>query len=189
MLLSKDSPHLQISEQGLQYRVQFNGEEMFFLKADTLLLPVRNATVEEYARYLLERLLEDRELIARHDIREVSIKVSSGPGQWGSCRWKRARDMKTLVVTGGSKGIGLATAELFAAQGYRVVNLSRSAIPLPGAIQVSVDMADPGWAERHGTAVLAALGDGGQLVLVHNAAVPCSQPKFAARDGRHHPGN
>ena len=70
--------------------MEFNGEEMFFLKADTLLLPVRNATVEEYARYLLERLLEDRDLIMGHDIREVSIKVSSGPGQWGSCRWKRA---------------------------------------------------------------------------------------------------
>lgn len=79
--------------------------------------------------------------------------------------------MKTLVVTGGSKGIGLATAELFAAQGYRVVNLSRSAIPLPDAIQLSVDMAEPGWADRHSAALLAAVGDGGQLVLVHNAAL------------------
>ncbi len=79
--------------------------------------------------------------------------------------------MKTLVVTGGSKGIGLATAELFAAQGYRVVNLSRSAIPLPDAIQLSVDMAEPGWTDRHSAALLAAVGDGGQLVLVHNAAL------------------
>ena len=78
--------------------------------------------------------------------------------------------MRTLVVTGGSKGIGLATAELFAANGYRIVNLSRSAIPLPGAIQLSVDMAEPGWAELHAPAVLAALGDSAQLVVVHNAA-------------------
>lgn len=89
MLIAADSPHLRISEQGGQYRVEFNGEELFFPRADTLLLPVRNATVEEYARYLLERLLEDRELIVRHDIREVGIKVSSGPGQWGSSHWKR----------------------------------------------------------------------------------------------------
>jgi NAD(P)-dependent dehydrogenase (short-subunit alcohol dehydrogenase family) len=61
--------------------------------------------------------------------------------------------VKTLVVTGGSKGIGLATAELFAAQGYRVVNLSRSAIPLPDAIQLSVDMAEPGWTDRHNAAL------------------------------------
>ncbi len=89
LLLSAESPHLVISEEGENYRVGFNGETMLFLKADTLLLPVRNATVEEYSRYLLGRLLEDRELIDGHDIREVGIKVSSGPGQWGSARWKK----------------------------------------------------------------------------------------------------
>jgi 6-pyruvoyltetrahydropterin/6-carboxytetrahydropterin synthase len=91
MLLSGDSPHLHISEQGAQYRVEFNGDEMFFLKSDTLILPVRNATVEEYANYLLERLLEDRELLDHHDVREVVIKVSSGPGQGGNSRWRRDR--------------------------------------------------------------------------------------------------
>lgn len=89
MLLSGDSPHLKISEQGEQYRVEFNGEEMFFRKSDTLVLPVRNATVEEYAHYLLQRLLDDSDLLSRHDIREVMIKVSSGPGQWGNSRWCR----------------------------------------------------------------------------------------------------
>ena len=34
--------------------------------------------------------------------------------------------MKTLVITGGSSGIGKATAELFAAQGWKVFELSRS---------------------------------------------------------------
>ena len=89
MLLSADSPYLRITEEGLNYRVEFNGETMLFLKADTLLLPVRNATVEEYSRYLVERLLEDRELVDGYDIREIGIKVSSGPGQWGSARWKK----------------------------------------------------------------------------------------------------
>lgn len=88
MLLAADSPHLQISEQGAQYHVRFAAEEMFFLKTDTLLLPVRNATVEEYARYLLDRLLEDHGLLALHGVQEIVIRVSSGPGQWGSCRWK-----------------------------------------------------------------------------------------------------
>jgi 6-pyruvoyltetrahydropterin/6-carboxytetrahydropterin synthase len=88
-LLAAQSPHLRISEHGAHYRVEFAGEEMFFLRADTLLLPVRNATVEEYSRYVLERLLEDRELIRRNDVREVVIKVSSGPGQWGSSRWRK----------------------------------------------------------------------------------------------------
>lgn len=89
LLLSAESPYLEISVDGDEYVVGFNGETMRFLMADTLLLPVRNATVEEYSRYLLGHLLEDRELIDGYDIREVGIKVSSGPGQWGSARWKR----------------------------------------------------------------------------------------------------
>lgn len=89
MLLSARSPYLQIGEHGEHYRVVFNGEEMFFRKGDTRLLPIRNATVEEYARYLLERLLEDSALLAEYDVREVVIKVASGPGQWGSCSWSR----------------------------------------------------------------------------------------------------
>jgi 6-pyruvoyltetrahydropterin/6-carboxytetrahydropterin synthase len=91
LLLSAQSPHLRVTEEGENYRVEFNNETMHFLKADTLLLPVRNATVEEYSRYILERLLEDRELIDGYDIREVGIKVSSGPGQWGSARWRKGK--------------------------------------------------------------------------------------------------
>ena len=34
--------------------------------------------------------------------------------------------MKTAVVTGASRGIGLETAKLFAQNGYRVYALSRS---------------------------------------------------------------
>lgn len=89
MHLPAESPHLGISECGGQYVVRFGSEELRFPCADTLLLPMRNVTVEEYARHLLERLLEDRELIERHGIRKVTIKVSSGPGQWGSCQWER----------------------------------------------------------------------------------------------------
>ena len=65
--------------------------------------------------------------------------------------------MKTLVITGGSKGIGLATARLFAAEGYRVVNISRSPIALAGAVQLGIDIAEPDWAARHGEAVRAAV--------------------------------
>lgn len=88
--LPAGSPHLEISERDGQYVVRFGAEELRFPCSDTLLLPLRNATVEEYARHLLEQLLGDRELIERHGIREVTIKVSSGPGQWGSCSWQRA---------------------------------------------------------------------------------------------------
>ena len=79
--------------------------------------------------------------------------------------------MKTLVITGGSKGIGLATARLFAAEGYRVVNISRSPIPLAGAVQLGIDIAQPDWATRHGDAVRAAVAGSETIALVHNAGL------------------
>lgn len=86
MLLPGLSPHLKISETGNEYLVQFNGEQMRFLISDTLVLPIRNATVEEFARYLLSQLMKDGD-ISTYDVREIEMKVSSGPGQWGSCQW------------------------------------------------------------------------------------------------------
>ena len=79
--------------------------------------------------------------------------------------------MKTLVITGGSKGIGLATARLFAAEGYRVVNISRNPIPLAGAVQLAIDIADPDWPARHGEAVRAAVAGSASIALVHNAGL------------------
>lgn len=79
--------------------------------------------------------------------------------------------MKTLVITGGSKGIGLATARLFAAEGYRVVNISRSPSALAGAVQLGIDIAEPDWAARHGEAVRAAVAGSETIALVHNAGL------------------
>ncbi|MBP9035859.1 MAG: SDR family oxidoreductase, partial [Pseudomonadales bacterium] len=79
--------------------------------------------------------------------------------------------MKTLVITGGSKGIGLATARLFAVEGYRVVNISRSPIPLAGAVQLGIDIAEPEWVLRHGDAVRTAVAGSESIALVHNAGL------------------
>ncbi len=89
-LLPAQSPHMPVSEHGNYYRADFNGEELLFLRADTLLLPLRNTTVEEFARYLLEKLLDDAPFIDGNEIVELTMKVSSGPGQWGSAHWCRA---------------------------------------------------------------------------------------------------
>ena len=86
MLLAGDSPHQVITEQGAYYRVQFAGEEMLFLRSDTLVLPIRNATVEEFSYYLLQRLLQDS---AADDLREIELCVGSGPGQKGCASWRR----------------------------------------------------------------------------------------------------
>ncbi len=87
-LIPAQSPYLQIDEDGEFYRLQFNGERMMFLKSDTLLLPLRNTTVEEYARFLLQQLLSDSAFVAGNQILALEMKVSSGPGQWGSARWQ-----------------------------------------------------------------------------------------------------
>lgn len=90
LVLPALSPYLVIAEEGDNYRVEFNGEVMHFLKADTLLLPIRNSTVEEFARLLLERLLEDSAFIQGNGVQSLIMKVSSGPGQSGSATWQHS---------------------------------------------------------------------------------------------------
>ena len=45
LVLAGDSPYQTIDDAGANYRVSFNGEDMQFLKSDTLVLPISNATV------------------------------------------------------------------------------------------------------------------------------------------------
>lgn len=91
MVLPAKSPYLEIEDAKPHWRVRFAEEEMFFLQDDTLVLPIRNSTVEEYSRYVLEQLLADAEFLASGNIQAVEIKVSSGPGQSGSARWLASR--------------------------------------------------------------------------------------------------
>lgn len=87
LLLPGQSPYLTIVSDADEYLVRYNDEKMRFLKSDTQILPIRNCTVEEFARYLLEQLVSDAD-VARYDIRRIDLKVSSGPGQSGSRRWE-----------------------------------------------------------------------------------------------------
>ncbi|MEM1403293.1 MAG: 6-carboxytetrahydropterin synthase [Pseudomonadota bacterium] len=84
MILPANSPYQSVEEVGDSYRVRFNGEEMSFLKSDTLVLPIRNATVEEFSQLLLARLLE---LSMSDVLAEVQVCVASGPGQKACARW------------------------------------------------------------------------------------------------------
>ncbi|MCB1689722.1 MAG: 6-carboxytetrahydropterin synthase [Halioglobus sp.] len=87
MLLAGASPYQTISEEGACYRVSYAGEEMLFLRSDTLVLPIRNATVEEFSSYLLQQLLRDS---VADDLYEIELCVASGPGQKGCANWRRA---------------------------------------------------------------------------------------------------
>ena len=85
MLLAGDSPYQQIEDAGDNYSVTFNGERMSFLKSDTLVLPVRNATVEEFSSYLLDKLVDRSQ---GEGLVEVELGVASGPGQRASALWR-----------------------------------------------------------------------------------------------------
>jgi NAD(P)-dependent dehydrogenase (short-subunit alcohol dehydrogenase family) len=76
-----------------------------------------------------------------------------------------------VVVTGGSRGIGLATAQLFLRAGYEVVSLSRSAPETPGIDHLAADITDLASVERAADALVERAAGWDQTVLIHNAAV------------------
>jgi 3-oxoacyl-[acyl-carrier protein] reductase len=76
---------------------------------------------------------------------------------------------RTVLVTGGNRGIGLACVQAFVADGHRVASLSRSGGEVDGALSVACDLADPEALE----AALARIEDelGPIEVLVANAGM------------------
>jgi NAD(P)-dependent dehydrogenase (short-subunit alcohol dehydrogenase family) len=76
---------------------------------------------------------------------------------------------RVLIITGASRGIGFATAELFLAEGYRVCNLSRTPAPLAGVANIALDLTRTDWEKTHGAELIAAIRDADQVALVHNA--------------------
>jgi NAD(P)-dependent dehydrogenase (short-subunit alcohol dehydrogenase family) len=78
--------------------------------------------------------------------------------------------MKVLVITGGSAGIGAATARRFLDGGCRVVNLSRRPCPVEGVHQVTCDLGEPSFIDGISGQLADALADAETVTLVHNAA-------------------
>lgn len=89
-LLPKYSPYLRIEEEGEFFIAWFNDEKIPLRKSDTLLLPIRNSTVEEFARHFRDLFIGDETFVTQRNIREVVVKISSGPGQCGSSAWSAA---------------------------------------------------------------------------------------------------
>ena len=81
VILPTRSPHLRIKEDGDHVYAHFNGQRIPFLRSDVLLLPIANATLEEFAWWFLQRLAEDRDALRAHAIDAIEVRVLSGPGQ------------------------------------------------------------------------------------------------------------
>lgn len=89
-LLPTRSPHLRIEESEDYLYAHFNQERIPFLRQDVLLLPIENATVEEFSRLFLEKLTQDPDELQQWGIAAVSVKIFSGPGQCAACTWRKS---------------------------------------------------------------------------------------------------
>jgi 3-oxoacyl-[acyl-carrier protein] reductase len=75
-----------------------------------------------------------------------------------------------LVITGGSAGIGAATALRFRESGWRVINLSRRPCPVPEVIQIDCDLAAPDFIDGIAGLLGGHLLRADRVVMIHNAA-------------------
>ena len=76
--------------------------------------------------------------------------------------------MKLLVITGGSRGIGLATIKKFLQHSFSVANISRTPCPLPEVTQLTMDL------KCFSAQSLRSLGplmeQAQEITLIHNAS-------------------
>ncbi len=80
--------------------------------------------------------------------------------------------MRTLIITGGSSGIGQAAADLFAAKGYKVYELSRHGEDRAGVTHIDCDVTSPD--DCHNAAAKVATKAGKIDVLISNAGMGIS---------------
>jgi 3-oxoacyl-[acyl-carrier protein] reductase len=80
-----------------------------------------------------------------------------------------------VVLTGGSSGIGLATAQAFLDEGYEVINISRRSCPLvsPRLTSITVDLSD---AAATREAVMTAAARAPATTIVHCAGAIREKP-------------
>ena len=80
--------------------------------------------------------------------------------------------MRTLIITGGSSGIGQAAADLFAAKGYKVYELSRHGEDRAGVTHIDCDVTSPD--DCRNAAAKVATEAGKIDVLISNAGMGIS---------------
>jgi NAD(P)-dependent dehydrogenase (short-subunit alcohol dehydrogenase family) len=91
-------------------------------------------------------------------------------------------ERRTLLLTGASRGIGHATVRRFSESGWRIITVSREAVPAEckrdpnWTHHISADLAVAGDVERFLAEAEAAIGAGALHALVNNAGVSPKTP-------------
>lgn len=86
-----------------------------------------------------------------------------------------SEERRTAIITGASRGIGHATARLFAARGWRILTTSRDDVPAEclrdpaWTRHIVADLADAGSADRFIAEANETLGDAPVHALINNA--------------------
>ena len=75
------------------------------------------------------------------------------------------------IITGASRGIGRATAQLFVGKQWDVINLSRKPCDLSNVTNFTVDLSQRGWEENIKSDLQNLLTSATTISLIHNAAV------------------
>ena len=88
-ILPTKSKYLKIEEDENYIYAIFSNEKIPFLKRDVLLLPIVNATLEDFSSLMLEKLTYDKKEIQAFEIKEIVVKIFSGAGQCASSFWKK----------------------------------------------------------------------------------------------------
>ncbi len=90
--------------------------------------------------------------------------------------------IRTVVISGASRGIGHATARRFLAEGWRVITCARAEVPpecqlVPNwAVHIVADLFDPADTQRFVDEVNRLLGDQPLHALINNAGVSPKTP-------------
>jgi NAD(P)-dependent dehydrogenase (short-subunit alcohol dehydrogenase family) len=87
-----------------------------------------------------------------------------------------ANRMNLLIITGASSGIGLAIAQQFDRDGWRVINISRNPCPEAAVINLTCDLAEPDAVLALQPALELELTAATRICLVHNASVMQCHP-------------
>ncbi|MCZ6637325.1 MAG: SDR family NAD(P)-dependent oxidoreductase [Alphaproteobacteria bacterium] len=93
-----------------------------------------------------------------------------------------SNDVKSVVLTGASRGIGHATVKRFSDEGWRIITCSRDEVPEAckrdpnWTGHITVDLAEPAEQDRFIDQALEMLGDAPLHGLVNNAGVSPKTP-------------